>query len=131
MPRQKTKVESGLLSKGFQETQNDHHYFIYFTKDGKKTTAKTKTSHTKKMKDIPDNLLSQMAKQCHLTKTQFLNLVDYPLSQDKYEDILQKQGIIETADNSPLASTPENNTDNFNDGYSTGHDITNDFHDNF
>lgn len=113
MPRQKTKVESGLLSKGFQETQNDHHYFIYFTKEGKKTTAKTKTSHTKKMKDIPDNLLSQMAKQCHLTKAQFLELVDCPLSQDKYEDILQQQGIIETSHTSPFFQGIENSTDNF------------------
>jgi hypothetical protein len=71
MPRQKTKVESALLSKGFQKSENDHHYFIYFTQNGKKTTAKTKTSHTKKMKDIPDNLLSQMAKQCHLKKLIF------------------------------------------------------------
>jgi hypothetical protein len=94
MSRQKTKVESALVSKGFQQTENDHHYFVYFTQDGKKTTAKTKTSHTKKMKDIPDNLLGQMAKQCHLTKSQFLELVDCPLSQEKYEDILQNQGIL-------------------------------------
>lgn len=112
MSRQKTKVESGLLSKGFQETQNDHHYFIYFTKEGKKTTAKTKTSHTKKMKDIPDNLLSQMAKQCHLTKAQFLNLVDCPLSRDGYEEILQAQRIIEPSATSQLVSTPENIMDN-------------------
>jgi hypothetical protein len=100
MPRKKTKVESALLSKGFQQTENDHHYFIYFTKDGKKTTAKTKTSHTKKMKDIPDNLLSQMARQCHLKKAEFLDLVDCPLSQDGYEEILEKQGIIQTFANS-------------------------------
>ena len=112
MPRQKNKVESALLSKGFQESQNDHHYFIYFTKDGKKTTAKTKTSHTKKMKDIPDNLLSQMAKQCHLKKAQFLDLVDCPLSQDQYEKILQNEGIIETSATSEIVATSENPTDN-------------------
>lgn len=94
MSRQKNKVESALVSKGFQQIENDHHYFIYFTQDGKKTTAKTKTSHTKKMKDIPDNLLNLMAKQCHLTKPQFLELVDCPLSREKYENFLQNQGII-------------------------------------
>ena len=36
MPRPKSKVESGLLKKGFQESEGDHHYFIYFTQDGKK-----------------------------------------------------------------------------------------------
>ncbi len=98
MPRPKSKVESALLAKGFQKTEKDHHYFIYFTIDGKKTTAKTKTSHSKKIKDIPDNLLSQMAKQCFLTKTEFLSLVDCPLNQEMYEDILQKQGIIDASD---------------------------------
>ena len=112
MPRQKTKVESGLLSKGFREIQSDHHYFIYFTKQGKKTTARTKTSHTKKMKDIPDNLLGQMAKQCHLTKSKFLDLVDCPLSQDNYEEILQQQEIIEISSTLPFVPSPENTTDN-------------------
>ncbi len=36
MPRPKSKVESALLAKGFQKTDKDHHYFIYFTTDGKK-----------------------------------------------------------------------------------------------
>jgi hypothetical protein len=112
MPRQKTKVESALLSKGFQKSENDHHYFVYFTQDGKKTTAKTKTSHTKKMKDIPDNLLSQMAKQCHLKKADFLNLIDCPLSQEQYEIILQKEGIIEKSATSEIVETSENTTEN-------------------
>lgn len=94
MPRNKSKLEKSLLEKGFKKTERDHHYFIYYTQDGKKTAIKTKTSHTKKMKDIPDNLLSQMAKQCNLRKSDFLDLVDCPLSQDKYEQILQEKDII-------------------------------------
>ncbi|MEC4895386.1 MAG: hypothetical protein SAL07_22340 [Oscillatoria sp. PMC 1051.18] len=94
MPRQKAKVESALQAKGFQQSEKHHHYFVYYTTDGKKTTAKTKTSHTKKMKDIPDNLLSQMAKQCQITKQEFLDLVDCSLSRDKYEKILQDREII-------------------------------------
>jgi predicted transcriptional regulator len=82
MPRNKSRLEKSLLDKGFIKTEGDHNYFIYYTQDGLKTAVKTKTSHTKKMKDIPDNLLSQMAKQCRLNKAEFLNLVDCPLSQD-------------------------------------------------
>lgn len=87
MPRQKSKVESALRSKGFEQTESDHHYFVYITTDGKKTTVKTKTSHTPKMKDIPDNLLSQMAKQCQLSKNDFLRLLDCPLTREEYEKI--------------------------------------------
>ncbi|MEL7244323.1 MAG: hypothetical protein AAGM40_18610 [Cyanobacteria bacterium J06573_2] len=95
MPRQKKKVESALLSKGFYKSDKHHHYFVYHTIEGHKTSLKTKTSHTKKMKDIPDNLISQMAKQCHLSKDEFLNLVDCPLTQEKYEHILQTKDILE------------------------------------
>lgn len=94
MPRDKSKVESALKKKGFKESSGDHYYFVYHTLSGQKTSVKTKTSHTKKMKDIPDNLISQMAKQCHLDKSSFLELVDCPLNQENYESKLKKQGII-------------------------------------
>lgn len=94
MPRDKSQVEKGLLNKGFQINETHHHYFIYYTQEGKKTTVKTKTSHTKKMKTISNDLLSQMAKQCGLTKSDFLDLIDCPLTQDKYEKILKDRDIL-------------------------------------
>ncbi|MGP1385153.1 MAG: hypothetical protein ACTS2F_16435 [Thainema sp.] len=93
MPRKKTKVESSLREKGFQQTEGDHHFFAYITTEGKKTAIRTKTSHTPKMKDIPENLLTQMAKQCKLSKKAFLNLIDCPLSREEYEIKLKEQGI--------------------------------------
>ena len=44
------------------------------------------------MKDIPDNILGQMARQCLLTKPEFLRLVDCPMSRDEYEERLGDQG---------------------------------------
>lgn len=94
MPRPKVKVESALLAKGFCKSERDHHYFVYYTKDGKKTAIKTKTSHTKKMKEIPDNILSQMAKQCRLNNSEFKDLVDCTIGQAEYERLLQNKGEI-------------------------------------
>lgn len=94
MPRKKTKVEAGLRDKGFEQIEGDHHFFIYVTTEGKRTAVRTKTSHTPKMKDIPDNLLSQMAKQCKLSKSDFARLLDCPLSREKYEGILKEQGML-------------------------------------
>jgi hypothetical protein len=91
MPRKKIDVESALKRKGFNQTEGDHHWFVYVTIEGEKTTSRTKTSHTQKMKDIPDNLLSQMARQCRLSKRDFLDLIDCPLSREAYEDILKAQ----------------------------------------
>jgi hypothetical protein len=94
MPRKKTKVEAGLRDKGFEQIEGDHHFFVYMTIEGKKTAVRTKTSHTPKMKDIPDNLLSQMAKQCKLSKDEFFRLLDCPLSREAYEKLLKEQGIL-------------------------------------
>lgn len=93
MPRKKKAVESALKKKGFKLKEGHHHYFIYHTIAGKKTTIKTKTSHTPSMKEIPDNLLSQMAKQCRLKKDQFFDLLDCPLEQKGYEEILRENNI--------------------------------------
>jgi len=90
MPRDKGVVETALRNKGFQQTEGDHHYFIYHRKDGKKTLAKTKTSHGSKS-DLDDYLLGQMAKQCSLTKPQFLELVDCTLTRDAYERVLEEK----------------------------------------
>ena len=92
MPRSRKDVEAALKRKGFALTEGDHHFFVYHTKKGKKSLAKTKTSHG--MKDIPDVLLSQMAKQCKLNKRQFLELIDCPLDRDDLEGILSQAGQI-------------------------------------
>ena len=94
MPRKKNKVEASLTKKGFERVEGDHHFFLYVTLEGKKTTIRTKTSHTPKMKDIPDNLLSQMAKQCKLSKTDFFRLLDCPMSREEYEEILKMKNNL-------------------------------------
>ncbi|MFN0078572.1 MAG: hypothetical protein ACKVY0_19100 [Prosthecobacter sp.] len=95
MPRDKTDVEGGLTRKGFQPIKPgaDHNYFIYQSMAGQKARASTKTSHGKGF-DIDDNLLSQMARQCGLTKKQFLGLLDCPLSREDYEKLLKQNGKL-------------------------------------
>ena len=94
MPRDKRKVEEGLEKKGFVRKESDHHRFIYYTLQGKKSPIQTKTSHTPKMKEIGDNLLGLMAGQCALTKSDFFNLLDCPLSRKNYEAILKRNEKI-------------------------------------
>lgn len=94
MPKSKSTVENSLQKKGFRQVEGDHHHFIYHDSDGKKTKVRTKTSHSKKMKDIPDPLLGQMAKQCKLAKSDFLDLVDCPMDQTQYEEKLRESEAI-------------------------------------
>jgi len=93
MPRDKREVETGLLNKGFVPRPGDHNYFIYVSADGKKSMAKTKTSLGKGF-DIDDSLLSQMARQCGITKKLFLDLVDCPLQRPEYEKHLKMAGKL-------------------------------------
>ncbi len=92
MPRDTKKAQSALLSKGFCRDDSHHHYFMYCTTDGKRTTVKTHTSHNSK--ELNDFLIGRMAKQCKLTKSQFLNLIDCSLDQVEYEKILRESCII-------------------------------------
>ncbi len=87
--RAKKDVESALLKKGFQRDYGDHVWFIYYTQEGKKTTIRTKTSHGK-TKDLGDSLLKAMSRQVRVSKSDFLELLDCPLSQGAYEKLLSE-----------------------------------------
>lgn len=107
MPRNKQEVEKSLLRKGFLSKDGDHNFFIYHSLQGKKTTIRTKTSHSPKTKDLTDILLGLMAKQCGLTKVDFLDLVDCPMTRDRYEEKLVAAGLVaaqvESSDKAALA----------------------------
>ena len=92
MPRKQADVEKSLLNKGFQPGGGDHNYFFYYSKAGKKSIVRTKTSYGGK--EIDDNLLAQMAKQCKLTNKDFGLLVECPLSRDDYEAKLVVAGVV-------------------------------------
>ena len=93
MQRDAHDIESALLKKGFLKADGDHHYFKYQTISGLITPIKTKTSHTPKQKSIGDSLLGKMCKQCHLSKSQFIELVDCPMTRKQYETILKNDGM--------------------------------------
>ncbi len=82
--RKQKDIESSLERKGFRRRETDHSYFVYYRTDGRKSRARTKTSHGRK--EIGDSLLGLMAKQCKIQKSEFLDLIDCPLDQEAYED---------------------------------------------
>lgn len=94
MVLKRREVEEALESKGFKRTEGNHRFFLYFTKEGKKTAVGTKTSHGRSYKDISPELASRMARQCRLTNQDFANLVACPLSRDQYEQKLEERGAI-------------------------------------
>lgn len=85
------KVKQSLAKKGFEEESSDHYYFV-LCENGKKTRVYTKTSRNNQ--DIDDPLISLMSQQLHLTKRQFMDLINCPLSKEEYIKILKNKNII-------------------------------------
>jgi predicted RNA binding protein YcfA (HicA-like mRNA interferase family) len=84
------KVCKNLKKKGFVEC-NTHHKYYEFVHEGK-VILHTKVSHNGQ--DINDYLISQMKSQCMLSKQEFLDLVNCPLSLEEYVKILKNKGAL-------------------------------------
>jgi len=85
-----TKTHQSLLKKGFVQAQGDHHFYLFYYNG--KIVAKTKLSHNNQ--DIGDRLISKMYKQCQISKNQFFDLINCPLGEKEYINILKEQGVI-------------------------------------
>ena len=94
MPLKRLDVMAALERKGFSRREGDHAYFIYQTERGTRTDVRTKTSHGRSGVDISDSLLSRMARQCHMSNSQFRNFVDCSLTRRGYEFVLVDANII-------------------------------------
>jgi hypothetical protein len=93
--RDRDTIHESFLKKGFQQKDGgDHLRYIYLSSDGKKTAVHTKMSRGSKYKYLSDPLIAQMAKQCMLAKSDFLALVDCPLTRQDYENKLKQHGAI-------------------------------------
>ena len=88
------EIENALKRKGFRQSNGHHKFFIYFTKEGKKTIVSTKTSYGTGHSDIGSELVNRMARQCKITSREFTDLVKCSLSRDQYELELEQQGAI-------------------------------------
>jgi hypothetical protein len=94
MVRDQRTLEAALEDKGFRKREGDHHHYVYWGLDHKKSMAKTKTSHGGRGATISANLFSQMAKQVHLSTQEFADLVDCPLSRQQYDQLLRKRNAL-------------------------------------
>ena len=90
MALKRTDVVSGLPKKGFRRVLRKKHIgFTHVDKDGIKTGVSTLVSRGTSYGTIGDDLVTRMARQCNLSKSDFLRLVDCTLSADDYTKKLQ------------------------------------------
>jgi predicted RNA binding protein YcfA (HicA-like mRNA interferase family) len=81
-----------LLRKGFAEAVNrsDDHKYLEFRLEGK-VVLHTKLSHG--AKEIGDSLIAQMARQCKLTKSQFMDLAKCIMSAEEYTQVIKDKSL--------------------------------------
>ncbi|MCL2625178.1 MAG: hypothetical protein FWD31_16075 [Planctomycetaceae bacterium] len=88
-------IDSALVKKGFLRfSDGDHIRYRFHVPDNDNPVATTKISHGTLGKTISLKRISQMARQLHLTKNQFLALIDCPLDAAGYLQILREQGRV-------------------------------------
>lgn len=88
------KAYKNLKKKGFIDSEShscDHKYLDLFFEG--KYIGYTKLSHGSG--DLTDYLIKQMSDQCKLSKQQFADLVNCPLSKDDYIEILRGKGYLD------------------------------------
>lgn len=93
MAIERSKIEEGLLRKGFVREMGSHRFLRL--KVGNKTTGiKTWTSHGSDYKDYGDALLTAIKKELRLdTKQQLVRLIECPLSHQDYVSSLREKGL--------------------------------------
>jgi hypothetical protein len=91
--RYRKKVKNTLKAKGFSERKSTH-FFYSFKTGGLTTSILTQVSKGSSYHKLDEWHLKQMAKQCHLTIEQFLDLVDCSMSRSEYEHHLRNSDLI-------------------------------------
>ena len=87
-------IDAALMQKGFYRTSDaDHLWYFLQREGGEGYVARTKMSHGMMGETIGVELIALMARQCRLTKKQFLSLIDCPMDETAYREILQQQGL--------------------------------------
>ncbi len=92
MISRKTKdLIRALTSKGFEMVQT-HHKMFWLYYGGKKTSIRTRISHS--ASEYSANRLRMMAKQLYLSRDEFDDYMDCPLSEGDYVDLLIAKGHL-------------------------------------
>ena len=86
----KRSILSSLQRKGFvpRDRPGDHIYLVYYDLLGKKTQVLTKVSHGSKGKTIGNVLIGRMARQCKVSTSEFVRLVDCSMDREEYDTLI-------------------------------------------
>jgi hypothetical protein len=85
-------VTTALLNKGFIKIEASHHTMFWLVAAGRRRGIHTRFSHGQRKVD--DWLLSEMAKQLHLSKLELLRFIQCEIGHDKYTNLMMERGHL-------------------------------------
>ena len=93
MPQlERRQVERSLPRKGFdRENREKHVFFVHRNGDGQKTGIQTFVSRGTDYKSLGPSLVGTMARQCRLTSSQFIELVNCTITGDEYDCLVAEK----------------------------------------
>lgn len=83
------KIMNSLKKKGFKNKNSTHKKFILYNEEGKKLPVYTFFSHG--VTEYGDELLSRVANELYLDKSEFLELIGCSMSKEAYMIIFKKE----------------------------------------
>jgi hypothetical protein len=86
-----TRIINVLLQKGFARDQS-HHTMLRLVVAGRKTRIHTWFSHGRRKAD--DWLLSQIARELHLSKRELFSLLECRIGKEEYAMIMSARGHV-------------------------------------
>lgn len=90
---ERSKLCSALPRKGFVERSGTKHDVFRLEVDGRETTVFTKVSRGTNYKVISADGVAKMSKQLHLSKGEFLEMIDCKIDAVEYLRILDRNGV--------------------------------------
>lgn len=85
-------IREALKKKGFVEDTSGHHVYFWFYFQDRMSAIRTWVSHGET--EIDNWLIGKMAKQLHLSKSDFLRLVSCDMDGDEYRDLMLEEGHL-------------------------------------
>jgi len=93
-PVKRKKIKKSLLGKGFGAAEGSKHTKYFFYYKGKKTSVFTFLSRGSSHKNYGKELLDKMSKQLKLTNSQFEELIECPLTEKDYIELLKRKRVL-------------------------------------
>jgi hypothetical protein len=88
--RKGREIDTALRKKGFRHAKDGDHLWYYFQdSQGEDSHVMVMVSHGMMGSSLSAGLIGKMARQLHLTKSQFLELIDCTLDEEGYREILR------------------------------------------